>query len=186
MSDDENQLDLENSKLQEEPLVKSVATPNPFDMVNNSLMQMTFSFEPLKVLLNSILEGQKINKLRIDQLADDNISFKNHMESVEEKFVVIQSKIGDIDPDNMARQDDIDKGYSDINDTSNEIKLKIKSALSSDIDADKIRKIYDDTTKNLAQLSKQLSDWENRSSSYIAISELREEKQRLLDKVFKA
>lgn len=158
MSDDENQLDLENSKLEEEPIVKPVLTPNPFDMVNNSLMQMTLSFEPLKAVLNSILEAQKINKLRIDQLTSDGLSFKKHMDSVEERFVVIQSKIGDIDPDNIVKLDDLDRGYYDINDASNEIKLKIKSALSNDIDVDKMRKIYDETNKSIAQLNKQLND----------------------------
>lgn len=158
MSDDENQLDLENSKLEEEPIVKPVLTPNPFDMVNNSLMQMTLSFEPLKAVLNSILEAQKINKLRINQLTSDGLSFKKHMDSVEERFVVIQSKIGDIDPDNIVKLDDLDRGYYDINDASNEIKLKIKSALSNDIDVDKMRKIYDETNKSIAQLNKQLND----------------------------
>jgi len=147
------------------------------------LMQMTLSFEPLKAVLNSILEAQKINKLRIDQLTSDGLSFKKHMDSVEERFVVIQSKIGDIDPDNIVKLDDLDRGYYDINDASNEIKLKIKSALSNDIDVDKMRKIYDETNKSIAQLNKQLYDWENRTSGYIAISERREEKQKLIDKV---
>ena len=182
MSDNENQFDLEKSNLQEETIEESISTPDPFDLINNSLMQMSLTFEPLKKVLNSILEAQKLNKFRIDQLTVDGLKFKQHISSADEKFADITSLIGDINPDNMVKIEDLGNGYYNINDLTN--KIILKSGPNVDGDVDELRNKYDETYRNIEILNKKLNEWENRVSSNITICELREENEMLV-KIYK-
>lgn len=51
---------------------------DPANLINNSLLGLNFSlsFDPLKEILRSICESQKVAKYRMDELVQDNMALK--------------------------------------------------------------------------------------------------------------
>ena len=93
-----NPLTTEEIKLKErqDTQFKSVYANDPASKINNNMLNFTLNFEPLKEILNSVIDSQKMTKNRIDELVSENVHMKNTLAEYEEKFVYIETKIGKV------------------------------------------------------------------------------------------
>jgi len=83
------------SKMKEyqDPFKKSKFSGDVSSLVNDSMMHMNFSFEPLKHILTSVLDSQKVHKILINDIVVENNKLKNRMKEYDEKFVRIEAAL---------------------------------------------------------------------------------------------
>lgn len=144
----DNDIIIEDGKLQElmsDPLVSNNIKIDPSSLINNSLMGMNFNltFEPLKQVLMSICENNKLTKIKINDLVQENSSLKSRLSDLEnkyeERFMIIQAKIGDIHPESAAKFDSIDRAFDDINDEAKHLHESIAKTMENENNPEKIQ-----------------------------------------------
>ena len=95
----------------------------------------------------------------------------------EEKFIILESKVGSLDPHKAVEFENIDRNLEDLTDEFGMMEQKINNAVASeDVDAKKLQEVHDATQRTIEEIEKKLDEYKTKADGYIAISEFREEK----------
>ena len=194
MSEDQA-IDLEDSKLDFHPSsdFQFPQKPDPMDPINDNLLNLNYSinlsFEPLKDYLASLSEAQKMSKIQLNEVVAENAKFKNMIKEIkeeyQEKFLLIETKIGDIQPDNMDEYEKIDRGFDDLGDQADQVRNNVQNTLANGQRVEEIQRVYDEAAKLYEQMRGTLKEYDTKAEGYIAISEYREELQKQQEEVEK-
>ena len=81
-------------KLSEDPVLNVKSKQDPMSMINGQLLQWNVNFDPLREVLHSLLDFQKMCKIRLDEVTAENAHIKSTIREYDENFVYLESKFG--------------------------------------------------------------------------------------------
>ena len=177
MSEADEQLGLSDTGKVDNPesVLKPELVANPMSLINDSMFQFTMSFDPLKQLLNLILEKEKFTKAKIDNLICENYKIKETLNEYEEKFLLLELKC----PITVAKYEEIDRGLYDLTDTTSFLNRRIGNTLKSETDLEGCKKTIEDTKKGFDEATRRLAEFQAQAEGFIALSQLREDRAKL-------